>query len=310
MEDRIERQGELARRIAWDLGLNPPTHTGLGLYCVTQTITPQQAQMIMDRYHIGNNRSQAKNNISRIVADITRDAWDLTAATIAFNDDGMFYEGQHRLTACIKANKPIETIVVFGVPRESMPSTDIGKSRNCRDAMAISGGPSIKTSEYGAVKTAVTGCRPYRHIGANVEKDLALAMFDSVLFIRDNLGWQTRRVSISSVMGAIVRAYYMYPGDLNKLAEFCRLLKTGEFRVGEVPGHKTVHRFREALMKRKTAVGAEETLNVYLQTSFVAQRFIEGRDTSRINPVSRGNEIPLSRQLEEIVRRVDPGLLN
>jgi hypothetical protein len=61
----------------------------------------------------------------------------LDSSAIAFNSKGQLVNGQHRLSAVVKANKPIKFLVAFNI--ENHPEMDRGRARHISD--------NIKTDE-------------------------------------------------------------------------------------------------------------------------------------------------------------------
>lgn len=102
------------------------------------TITPVIAKHILE-LNPDNRRIKARN-VNKIAADIAADRWDINGETIIIAKDGHLNDGQHRLLAVVKANKPIETIVVFGVDRDSRFTVDMGSARTVGDFIGMEGG--------------------------------------------------------------------------------------------------------------------------------------------------------------------------
>jgi hypothetical protein len=51
-------------------------------------------------------------------------------------------DGQHRLQACVKSNKPFLSHVIFGIDPETFQHIDIGKKRDGKDTLAMMGVPN------------------------------------------------------------------------------------------------------------------------------------------------------------------------
>jgi hypothetical protein len=103
---------------------------------VVMTITPKAAQAILDKYNV-HNRPIKSRKITEYAADMKDVCWKLTGDSMKFSDRGLLRDGQNRLLACVKANKPFTTHVVFGIEDESFLWLDRGKPRNGSDALAI-----------------------------------------------------------------------------------------------------------------------------------------------------------------------------
>ena len=103
-------------------------------------ITPEVAHYILENLNIG-NRSLKKARIVQYAADMMSDNWSLTNATLAFGADGYLKDGQNRLTACVRANKPFMTHAIFGIKPDSFIHMDIGAKRSHADVFTIMGVP-------------------------------------------------------------------------------------------------------------------------------------------------------------------------
>jgi len=79
-------------------------------------LTPEKAMEMLDRNK--NNRPLSDSHVQRIAGQIRAGKWIFNGDTIKISDDGEVVDGQHRLWACIESKKPIETVIVYGVPRE------------------------------------------------------------------------------------------------------------------------------------------------------------------------------------------------
>lgn len=105
--------------------------------------SPELALYILDNLNVG-NRTQKARSISRYAADMTSNNWSLTGVPIVFGSHGYLLDGQNRLAACARANKPFRTHAVFGVAPESFVHFDIGKTRTSVDVFTTMGVPYPK----------------------------------------------------------------------------------------------------------------------------------------------------------------------
>lgn len=101
----------------------------------TLEITPEIAADMLSR-NVG-NRPINKNTVSSYADFILNDEWQLTPEGISFNQYNELINGQHRLSAIIKANKSVMMMVFYNVPQETFKVIDTGKSRTGRDVFAI-----------------------------------------------------------------------------------------------------------------------------------------------------------------------------
>jgi hypothetical protein len=100
-------------------------------------ITPERAAEIMDQNIINRRINQA--NVGFLVDQINSEQFVFNGESIIISNEGHLLDGQHRLMACIKANKPIEVNLVEGVPFEAMSTIDQGRSRTAGDVLGMNG---------------------------------------------------------------------------------------------------------------------------------------------------------------------------
>lgn len=98
-------------------------------------LTPAIAQGLLETASA--NRPLREARAARIAADITRNAWRVNGETIVFDERGRLLDGQHRLRACVLAQKPIVCYCIFGIPARLFSSFDQGMARNGFDIAAL-----------------------------------------------------------------------------------------------------------------------------------------------------------------------------
>lgn len=114
-----------------------PANKGQGLNYELATITPAVATQWLEQNT--SNRPLSKMTVHRFASDLKNNRWKITGEAIKFCEDGTLLDGQHRLAACVKADVPMTTIVVYGLPRETQDVMDSGKPRRLTDVMAMHG---------------------------------------------------------------------------------------------------------------------------------------------------------------------------
>jgi len=109
---------------------------------IVETITPQLAQDYLGCNK--RNRTLNKNHVINLTRQIEQGLWIFDGNPIRFSENGNLLDGQHRLEACVKANIPIQTLVVRGLPEESFQNIDTGKGRSGGDILSIDGCPNAQ----------------------------------------------------------------------------------------------------------------------------------------------------------------------
>jgi hypothetical protein len=100
-------------------------------------ITPEQAQKYLERNT--KNRNIRLRHVERLAADIIEGRWHMNGSSIVFDGDGTLLDGQHRLSAIVKAGVPVEVIVVRGVSNAAMATIDANVSRKAGDVAKLRG---------------------------------------------------------------------------------------------------------------------------------------------------------------------------
>ena len=110
-------------------------------------ISPEQANKLLTNNPVNRNISQA--TVRQYVEDIRTNKWQNNGDTIrVYNhkghkglalEDHQLIDGQHRLTAVVKANKPIDCIIVTVDSPEVFKTIDSGKKRSASDVLSILG---------------------------------------------------------------------------------------------------------------------------------------------------------------------------
>lgn len=102
-----------------------------------EIITPQVAKCYLE--HNGNNRILNKGHVAFLAKMMQAGTWQVNGEAIVFDKNGRLVNGQHRLSACVYANIPFETMVIRGVEEETFFTFDSGKTRSSGDVFKIQG---------------------------------------------------------------------------------------------------------------------------------------------------------------------------
>jgi len=101
-----------------------------------ETITPLQAQEIIDKNNIDNRRVDY-NTVNKYARCMLSDDWLVNGQTIVFDKNGVLRDGQHRLMACTSSDTPFVTLVVRGVDPSCFKTLDDLRKRTLRDTFSI-----------------------------------------------------------------------------------------------------------------------------------------------------------------------------
>ncbi|HZF88787.1 hypothetical protein [Streptomyces sp.] len=107
------------------------------MHTEVRTVTPDLAQQWLELNT--SNRPLSRPTVTHLTRAIQRGEWKLTHQGIAFDEEGMLVDGQHRLHAVVKAGRAVEMLVAHGVPRVAFTVMDTGRKRTGRDALSLAG---------------------------------------------------------------------------------------------------------------------------------------------------------------------------
>jgi hypothetical protein len=102
-----------------------------------RTITPKIAAAMLENNPA--NRPIKRQHVDAIVRDMVGGRWQTNGDAIRLNCDGSLIDGQHRLTACVEAGVPFETIVITGLPSNVRATIDGGAKRTHGDRLSMVG---------------------------------------------------------------------------------------------------------------------------------------------------------------------------
>lgn len=102
----------------------------------TKTITPELAKALLAL----NTKNRAKNinHVKHLAAEMAQGRWKLNGDPIRVSD-GILIDGQHRLSACIQANVPFQTVFIEGLQSDVFDTIDCGKKRQAGDILHLAG---------------------------------------------------------------------------------------------------------------------------------------------------------------------------
>lgn len=101
------------------------------------TVTPANAANWLQRNNI--NRPVKRRQVAKYARDMANGDWQYTGDAIKFAPDGELVDGQHRLMAVVLSNVPIDTEVLYDIPREAQDVMDAGAGRTASDMLALRG---------------------------------------------------------------------------------------------------------------------------------------------------------------------------
>ncbi|CAM5998728.1 unnamed protein product [Sphagnum balticum] len=108
------------------------------MYSKFTSVTPAEATLWLDTKN-AHNRPISQSTVERYTQEMKANRWKSNGQAIVFSKSGQLVNGQHRLKACIAANKSFDTLIVWGVDDDAFDTIDDGNKRSLADVLAIKG---------------------------------------------------------------------------------------------------------------------------------------------------------------------------
>lgn len=198
-----------------------------------ETITPKMAEEYLKHNKI--NRALKDKRVTSYANDMKDDAWQLNGEAIRFNNSGDLIDGQHRLNAIIRANKPIQMVVMRGI-NDTVSVYDRGVNRNVTDSLILEGlDKSIANNKWVSVaKLHFYVQRGRTVISDNVIKEFLIENCDHITTLNkiipnsSNSNTSQFKVSCRNSVFALALYYAYLSGEkTEKLREFIDVFSTG-----------------------------------------------------------------------------------
>lgn len=145
-------------------------------------ITPAQAQDLLDN-HNARNRAMKAQGVRRWAAEIEAGRWDPDASDIKVDWNQNLIDGQHRLAACVLADKAIGTLLRTGLNPDTQRRVDVGIKRNTSDTFKMEGIPWATNTAAGILlriryeEGEARGLKVTAKIRPEVSPDMSLEYF-------------------------------------------------------------------------------------------------------------------------------------
>lgn len=260
-----------------------------------ETITPEIAKEMLTRNV--HNRALSVKARDTLAAAMLNGTWRDTADTIKIGEDGTLLDGQHRLSALIKAGVTLVMSVARNVPMEARDAIDNGGAgdRIVRDVLAIADGTKINrhteaalTVAFGQTENGTTLVGGRNSVPRM--RDAIAQHLPSIAAIMEALGGKHDKLSCSAVVGTLAICHRVAPNDA---LLFARALRTG---AGLQKGDPALT-LRDHVMVTKLG-GATEREELALRTfaAFDAYQRALKRTFLRAAPATRESYIEMWRK--------------
>lgn len=102
-----------------------------------EIITPKKAITMLKRNT--RNRKLSVRTVNYYAEQMKRGDWILTSQGITVSEEGNILDGQHRLSAVVKAGVDVQFFVFYDMEDKSFDRYDVGKTRSAGDIFFIAG---------------------------------------------------------------------------------------------------------------------------------------------------------------------------
>lgn len=247
-----------------------------------EKITPEIAK----RY-LGNNvrnRNLKQRLVEQLASDIKGGDFHVTHQGIAFDAENNLIDGQHRLSAIILADKPVQMYVTRGLHKEMMNVVDIGSKRTQADVLSIHGyGNSTTLSAAGQVYYSFLN----RDLNSLANKKRYVNNFKLLEFVKEHpellkaveVTHSNKRMKMLGSAGIIAAFYCIFHrNNKTKAAEFFRVLVDNH---SEKRNHPAVILNEHILRKRAQNV---KVTRAYLMAALIRawENFVNDNFTNNI----------------------------
>lgn len=257
-------------------------------------VTPQMATHWLE----GNthNRPIRDSVVNRYASDMKAGRWKQTHQGIAFDEENVLIDGQHRLYAIIEAETPVVMQVTRGLPIDSQRVVDDGIRRSIVDIMRVfddtmSGLTSLHVAIAERMIRGLTNSddarkRTRQEAGAFLKLHWEAISFTVGLF---PIPKRVKGVTNAPVLAALARSFYYE--DRSKLTRFAQLLSDG---MSSTDNDFTVVKLRNWLMGRaiKSGGGAAQ-VEMYGKTLRALKAFTNNQKVGRSLVVMAEDPYPL-----------------
>lgn len=197
------------------------------------TVTPEMAS----RWLEANTHNRSLNSkYAQLLADEMRGGrWQFTHQPIAFDENGVLIDGQHRLTGVVLSGITCDFVVAFGMKPESQLVVDKNKLRSSHESITLADRLGVVTAAQIAVlrsMVAGVGQKPGKMSVTKEEKKLGLHL-EAINFAIATSGGsdQVKGLRSGPVRAVLARAWYSIETDV--ILDFASVVKSGVARREE-----------------------------------------------------------------------------
>ena len=255
-----------------------------GVTRTTMVVTPALAAEWLKSN--SRNRKLDMTAVERLATAIRGGGWVSTHQGIAFGDDGVLYDGQHRLHAIVAAGIPVTIDVTRGLPRAALDVIDIGGKgqRVAAHVLQITDDLHLSSNHVAILSAAqslietnnVAGWgkqTPQRLRAAHADHGAGMFVIAEALGVGDHA-----KIGPAPVAGSLVVAWRTEPASA---VAFAQALRSGENLSAGSP----TLALRNFLIERRVSRGCGIDRNdISLRTFGAFDAYVRGTSLKMLKP--------------------------
>jgi len=231
------------------------------------------------------NRTVSRHTVSRYAHDMRVGAWTLNHQGIAFDDDGVLVDGQHRLMAVIDANAEVDMMVTWGASRVGIDELRV---RSASDVIKFGGMSDwidrkhLESAKQMMLLMAAPGSLVNHRPSTQQMVGFANKNKDAIQFSESQFQTHVKGISTAGSRSVIATAFYHF--DQSGLEEFCETLYSG---VVTSPDRSAAIRAREAIIAGGFSGGGAARQKMAWRMARAVKAFCERQPLSKLMQPSK-----------------------
>lgn len=224
------------------------------------------------------NRTISKTTVKAYSDDMKAGRWQLTNQGVAFYENGVLADGQHRLLAIVNSGVTVPMIVTKGLKHEAVTGIDQHRARTARDAVNIASGYTLSVQDSAIIRLTFN---EQRMTAAKLEYLVPKVNYELGVINKWFKG--ANKLFQNAAIKSAILIMYLRNEDEQKLHEFCEILFHG---IRKNPHDQTVILLRENIMFNmySSRSGADRE-DMIKRVQWVFNKFKEQKHISRVaNP--------------------------
>jgi hypothetical protein len=252
------------------------TEKAEGVRTQWQVVTPDLATKWLE----GNthNRGVRDSVVQRYAVDMKAGRWKQTHQGIAFDEDGVLIDGQHRLFAVIDASVPVLMQVTYNLPLDTQTVVDDHIKRSVLDVLKVNNAAMANlTAFHCAVSERMRlGLNPRASVSTQTRQERGEFLarhWEAVDFAVGCFPTRRRVRGVVSAAPVSVVARAFYHEDRAGLVRFSQVLLDG---VNRSESESVIIVLRNWLLTRKSVSGDDAAREAYGKTARALVAYVKG----------------------------------